>query len=411
MADKVMKWIESLRKRWSGRQNIFRLVVVAAFTLAISMAHYTTEMGEEDHILHHIHFILYFFPLLMASIWFGFRGGLVASAAILLIYLPPMFRHIEHEPALATQRLLEVVLVLAIGLLTGLLADRQARTHIRYRKTADELGKAYEKLRRQTTELLDREEQLQRASRLAALGEISAAIAHEVRNPLGAILGAAEILKDDYLPGDPKYDFLQILIEEARRLDRTTSMYLNFSAQRRMVWERIDLIHAIDRLADFLQFQCSGKGIEIQREYEKRITQIEGDRNQLEQLLLNLAVNSIAAMPDGGTLAFSVESEDREGQQWVKIEISDTGQGICEEDKKKLFEPFFTTREGGTGLGLAIARRITKAHNGEIRVESEIGKGTRVCVFLPLQRQKEVPGSKNGSSVAPYNAKPLATTE
>jgi len=250
------------------------------------------------------------------------------------------------------------------------------------------------------------EEQLRRADRLAALGQLAANIAHEVRNPLAAISGAVELLRDDLAPTGSNRQLLDMLLGEAHRLKFITGQFLDFAKPQSLLFRPC----AVRPLAEETLRLLERSG-EWHRNTSWSVaeqtpdTLVLADADQFRQVVWNLCLNAMQAMPGGGTLTVTIRSAtpdseviaasprpsgqppvpiagDPPSDEWVEITFQDTGKGIAPEELQRVFDPFFTTRPSGTGLGLAIARKILDSMGGYIGVESAIGTGTTFRVWL-----------------------------
>jgi signal transduction histidine kinase len=205
-------------------------------------------------------------------------------------------------------------------------------------------------------------------------------MAHEIRNPLGAIKGAVEILKDDYQPEDARYEFIQILLKETDRLNHIVQEFLGFARPKQPDFQQADLNEAIESVLTLTAQEAKKAGVKIEKRLDPTIGKRSLDVGLLRQAFLNLVLNAIQAMDNGGVLTIVSRLQG----DAVEITIADTGAGINEENRKKLFSPFFTTKKNGTGLGLAITYRIIENHRGTINVASEPGKGSTFMVKIPV---------------------------
>jgi two-component system, NtrC family, sensor histidine kinase HydH len=236
-------------------------------------------------------------------------------------------------------------------------------------------------------------ERMKERDRLAALGEMAAGLAHEIRNPLGAIKGAAQLLVGP--DGGPVThdvsDFLRIIVEEVNRLNRVVSQFLDYARPYKGEAAEIDVNEVVRKTMQLLETQEGvGAGrVKLDVRLAEALPKVRGDAEQLRQVFLNLGLNAVQAMPDGGTLTVTTAGRTarRRGDpgtgRHVEVRFHDTGRGIAREHLKNLFIPFFTTKEKGTGLGLPISQRIVTQHGGAIDVRSEPGKGTTFTVYLP----------------------------
>jgi two-component system, NtrC family, sensor histidine kinase HydH len=245
-------------------------------------------------------------------------------------------------------------------------------------------------------------ERVKERDRLAALGEMAAGLAHEIRNPLGAIKGAAQLLmtSDSAPPANASTEtaeFLQIIVEEANRLNNVVTRFLDYARAERPGHEgadKVDLNTVVRRTVQLLQKEQLGK-IELRVRTDDQLPMVAGDPESLLQVFLNLGQNAIQAMPDGGTLELLTTRRRRSRLgygQFCEVRFRDTGIGIPRDRLKKLFIPFYTTKQKGTGLGLAISHRIIHQHGGTIEVRSTIGQGSTFSVFLPAA--EPVPANK-----------------
>ena len=244
------------------------------------------------------------------------------------------------------------------------------------------------------------QEERRRLDRLAFLGEISAVMAHEIRNPLAGMGAGLQHLRTKLEEGDGKREAIERILKEGERVNRIIEDILLISRPPQLNLAPCDISELIEEVISLWEERARGQGVEIRKYYASELPMVRGDRMRLHQAFSNLISNGVEAMLDGGELSIAVTGPGREdmlgdGQGsglWgedghVEVEIRDTGVGIKKEDLGKIFEPFYTTKVRGTGLGLAITRRIINEHGGEIEVESEEGVGTRFVVRIPLARR------------------------
>lgn len=225
------------------------------------------------------------------------------------------------------------------------------------------------------------EQKLNRARHLSALGEMTAAISHEIRNPLGIIKSSAELLKKKMAAIEPGNPIPDVIVQEATRLNDIITDFLNFARPRELDLADCEIGAIIDRNINFLSSQATQKNCAIQTDIQPDLPPIQADTAMLYQAFLNILLNAMQAMPTGGTITVTARAD----AQGVHISFEDTGQGIPADIAEKIWDPFFTTKEKGTGLGLGIVKNIIDAHGGSIVIENRASGGARVCVDLPLQ--------------------------
>jgi two-component system sensor histidine kinase HydH len=239
-------------------------------------------------------------------------------------------------------------------------------------------------------------ERVKERDRLAVLGEMAAGLAHEIRNPLGAIKGAAQLLQTPTgkggsgLEAAESTELLEIIVEEANRLNNVVSRFLDYarSDRRRDDDGKADVNALIRKLVGVLQQSDDARHVEVRSRFDDQLPAVAGDAEAFFQVFLNLGLNALQSMPDGGTLEIITTRRRRSPLgygQFVEVRFRDTGVGIARDKLKKLFIPFYTTKASGTGLGLAISQRIVSQHGGSIEVRSTPGQGSTFSVFLPSE--------------------------
>jgi signal transduction histidine kinase len=235
-------------------------------------------------------------------------------------------------------------------------------------------------IEKRARERLRLKEQLNRAEHLSSLGEMVAAVSHEIRNPLGIILSSTELMQKKLAADDPANTLTGIIREEAGRLNTIITDFLNFARPRtpNLSLCRVDQI--LDKNITLLAPQIQSRGYTIERRLAETLPEIHADADMLYQAFLNILINAMQAMSDGGRINVMVDSQDN----MVKVSITDSGPGIAEDIKEKIWDPFFTTKDKGTGLGLGIVKNIVKTHNGNIAIENLPEGGTIVAIDLPV---------------------------
>lgn len=358
--------------------TLIRIVLLALSILGVSLLHYFTPLHL--HYLHDIFQRFYYLPIILAAIWFGFRGGLACSLVVSVAYAPHILFQWGGGLTLEMERYLEIVMYNVVGGVTGLLAQRERERSRELEATAEGLEASYRTLQVQSERIMLIEEQLRRSERLSTLGEMAAVLAHEIRNPLGSIRGTAEILRDDYQPGDPKHEFIEIQIKETERLNRVVEDFLRMARPQAAEKRRCPLREELETILVLTRNDARSRNVELILEPVPDGLAVLGDGEKLRQAFLNIVLNALQATPAEGRVAIAAT----ETESMVEVRFTDSGPGIPAEVLGQIFEPFYTTKPDGTGLGLAVTRRIIESHGGTVTVESEAGQGTTVTVRLPV---------------------------
>jgi signal transduction histidine kinase/putative methionine-R-sulfoxide reductase with GAF domain len=237
-----------------------------------------------------------------------------------------------------------------------------------------------EKMQRVTADLRKTEAQLIRSEKLAALGQLAAGIAHEIRNPLTSINILIHSMTENLPPEHSRWEDLKVIEEEISRINEIVDQFLRFAKPSPPLLGKVEVSPLFEETLQLLRPQIERQKISVQKDF-RSLPPVTADKEQMKQVILNLLLNAIQAMPKGGRLSLSgqVSADD----QWVQLSILDSGVGIPPEDMDKLFDPFFSTKEGGVGLGLSIAHRIIDQHYGKIEIESRPEQGTVFKLWLP----------------------------
>lgn len=225
-------------------------------------------------------------------------------------------------------------------------------------------------------------EQLSRAEHLSSLGEMVAGISHEIRNPLGIIMSSSELLKKKMADYDPSNPIPSIIIEESSRLNNIITDFLNFAKPRTPHLVSCKIGDIIEKNITFLASQIKGEGYTIDKHYDNKLPEITADPDMLYQAFLNILINAMQAMPQGGKINVEICSNDNA----VEIIFEDQGEGIAEDILEKIWDPFFTTKSKGTGLGLGIVKNIIESHDGTVHIRNRSLSGARVTVRIPVEQ-------------------------
>ena len=366
----------------SPRNRLLVLFIIAVSIVLVTVLHFLTPVDQI--VWHEIYQRLYYIPIIAAALLFGLRGGLAAALFTTIVYSPHIYLHWQHGHFdYSINQYAEIVIFNLVGGVMGTLGDRLKQARTRAERNALERQKAYDEL--QTTF-----EQLLQAEKLGALGELSAGIVHEVRNPLGSIKGAVEILEDELAENSPRREFAELAKKEIGRLDKLVGEFLRFARPAALAVEKNDLNKIVESVVSLIENQASAQSVTIEKRLQKNLPEVAVDAEQIKQVLLNLAINSMQAIAagngsssKGGLLVFRTFEKDG----FCTAEISDTGGGIDEEILPKVFDPFFTTKEKGVGLGLSVAHKIAVQHDGRLSAANRDGH----AVFL-----LQLPKSSNG---------------
>lgn len=342
------------------------LAIAITFTLATVALYLTPDQLE------HWHYILqrlFYFPIIVAGLTLGWRGGAIVSVLSSLVYL---LRHETLAPFDWIDRYLEALMFCLVGVLTGVLSERERKQRESLRTTARRLEEVYR-------ELQNNFEHLKRAARMTALGHLSAGLAHEIRNPLASIEGAAYVAQTESDPVRAS-EFLDIIRKETARLNGLVTQFLEFARPRAPQMISIDPAALTDSVLNLVRQLAAQNNVTLQRTFDGTIAPVKCDPEQMKQVLLNLVLNAIQAIPGGGEVTVSAEKTE----DMLVLKVKDTGPGIPAERVDEVFDPFYTTKQNGTGLGLPIAYQIVEQHGGDLAIESNSPEGCLFSIRLPL---------------------------
>lgn len=366
---------ERRRSRW----GFFGILAAVA---TISLLHYLTHASYEH--WHVVYQRLYYIPILFGAGLYGVRGGVAVAALTGVSYLPHILLQWQHAPLYRSNQLAEIVLFLVFGAVSGFLIDRVNRERERNRETAEQLARANEELRStfQRLRLLDR---------LSALGAISAGIAHEIRNPLGGVSGAVEILDSMTTPDDERHEFVQIVKKEIDRISTIVSRQLELVQARPGDVAPCDVGRVIESVVQLLRSQAAKHDIRLETRITGDLPVVHTDEQGLRQAVLNLVLNGVQATDQSGTVRVAAETRDDK----VRIVVDDEGTGLSAEGLEHAFDPFYTTKPKGTGLGLSIAFQIVDQQGGHLMVENRDEGGARFTLELPIESAPPSPGPES----------------
>lgn len=368
-------------------RRLMRAGIVSGAIAAITLLHYMTAMS---HVwLHPLLENAYYVPVLLGAMWFGWRGGLLAAVFAGVLYVPFIRSTWNPISAYSASQYIEIGMFLLIGGMSGALFDLERKQRTKIEQTAQKLSEVYSQLQASF-------EQLRLADRLSALGELSAGLAHEIRNPLGSIEGAVRILRRRDLAEETRLEFGKMAEDEVNRLKGMLNHFLQFARPRvpKRRPERVtDLCGAVGRLS---AETAKMTGVRLRLDLPPNLPLVPLDAEQMTQLLLDLVLNAIQAMPEGGEIVLEALKQDDS----VVLQVRDEGVGIAPENLERIFDPFFTTRPTGTGLGLSIAHQIATQHGGHIEVRKNTERGMTFSVILPLKPAANLVNAKSLSESA-----------
>jgi len=274
--------------------------------------------------------------------------------------------------------------------------DLSARMQINKKDELGQLAKSFnsmvESLEKAKKELEEyHRQQLDRAARLASIGEVASGIAHEIRNPLTSISCAIQVLQTEMKEDTKGKEIIQEIQTQIKRLDNTIKDLLNYARPTTPVFKPTDIIEVVEKAGFFISAEAKKHNVSIEIEKDENIPAVMVDPHQMQQVFMNIMLNAVQAMPSGGNLKVSIKTvksnEIRsriKGEEALLISFSDTGMGIPEEDLQSIFEPFFTKKSKGSGLGLSISKRITIEHGGWITCKNNPDRGATFYVYLPV---------------------------
>lgn len=330
-------------------KNKLRIVVIALQVLGITFLNYYT--GPEFRRLHIFYRGFFFVPVMLASFWFGVRGGIATSLAICALYIPYALERWKTFTDMDLDRIIDVILYNVVALIMGTLSDRQ---------------KVDQKLARE-------------AANLAAVGKSVSAVAHDMKAPLMAIGGFTLLVKKHIPPDHPHRDKLDIVIDETRRLEGMVRDMLDFSRPLALELSAESLDAVVGECIEIVEIEARKRNIALRHRAPPGLVPAMMDRMRMKQVFINLLMNAVQASPDGERVTvISYQTKHRS-----VVEVIDCGCGIPLEKREEVFMPFFSTKKDGTGLGLAIVRKIVDAHRGRIEVLDNRRRGTVFRVMFP----------------------------
>jgi signal transduction histidine kinase len=353
-------------------------VVLLKILLATLLLSHTGDLA-----INSSYYPIFYLPVVTAAVYFGPTGTLLwtvlVSAAYCSYLFPLLQNYVLTESGLADLIMRNLFFFLAAIIVNRFSMENRRQTLL-YRRIAEQLADTNRRLERAQAEA-------RRSERLAALGQLSAGLAHEIRNPLGIIKGSAEILTQRLANAEPLAAELSGYISsEVNRLSALVARFLDFARPLRLELQPASLPAIVDRALHSVAANWAGPAMTVVREYQESLSDVPLDEKFCEQVFVNLFQNAYEAMSEtGGDLRISIAAAERNGRRGIQVRIADTGPGISAELREQIFNPFVTTKKAGVGLGLSIVSKIIDEHRGSIRLAPHTGSpGACFVIFFPM---------------------------
>jgi signal transduction histidine kinase len=357
-------------------------VVLLKILLATLLIGHTGEVG-----INSSYYPIYYLPVVTAAVycgpWMTLLWTLLSSAAY-CAYLYPALLEYELTPEALGYLGLRIMFFFLAAMIVNRFAEQSRHQTELYRELAERLAETNRRLEQVQAEA-------RRSERLAALGQLSAGLAHEIRNPLGVIKGSAEMLNQKLEHSDElAHELAGYISTEVNRLSALVTEFLDFARPLHAELHPADLTALLDRVLTIVADRWTGKTVAVERDYASNLPPIPMDESLCEQAFLNLVQNAYEAMEEqGGALRVEVRCATRDGHKGAEVRMADTGPGVPEELREEIFNPFVTTKKTGIGLGLSIVSKIVDGHHGSIRVENRSQGGAVFTLFFPLEEAAE----------------------
>jgi two-component system, NtrC family, sensor histidine kinase HydH len=366
--------------RFAQRGAIY--IVCLKIALATLLIGHTAEIG-----INSSYYPIYYVPVITAAIYFGPWGTLLWTAVASLAYssyLIPALKEYELTRAGLEELVIRILFFFFAAVLVNRFVMENRKQVARYQALSEDLAESNRQLRQV-------QEEARRAERLAALGQLSAGLAHEIRNPLGVIKGSAEMLTKKLQASQPlESELAGYISSEVIRLNALVARFLDFARPSHLDLRPVDAVQIVERALKAAEEQFPHASVTVDRQYSAALPKIAADEQLCEQVFVNLIANAYEAMEEAPKkLMVSISPDSIHGAAAVAVEIRDSGPGVPANLREQIFNPFFTSKPAGVGLGLAIVAKIVDDHHGLIRLmPDEAGKGACFRVVLPA-RPKE----------------------
>ena len=399
LAIAISQWLEGRLVAWQPTRGAGYSVLIKILLSTLLIGH-TGEFGIESS-----YYPIYYLPIITAAVYFGPLGTLfwtTLAAAAYCSYLYPALQYFELSPGAETELGLRILFFYLAALVANRFAIERRRQTESYKRLAAELAET-------NLQLEQAQEEARRSERLAALGQLSAGLAHEIRNPLGIIKGSAELLNKKLSSADPLSSELAGYISgEVNRLNGLVARFLDFARPLRLERHAADVVPLVERALKSARDLHPGFPVRIERQFRPDAPRLLLDEAMAEQVFANLAANALEAMGEaGGTLRVGISPAERDGHRGAEIEFRDSGPGVPETMHEQVFNPFVTTKKNGVGLGLSIVSKIMDQHGGAIHLETPTEGGACFRLFFPAaENPAGVPEAAHpGPGTAPETAR------
>lgn len=363
--------------RSKAKKIIF--ICLIAIIIAIGILHYITP-GYMI-LFHDTYRRISYFPITIGAIIYGLPGGTALAILSCISFIPHLFMFWAQGPQAYYSELSEIIFYLTAGVVIGFISSRENKLREKHKLLSEKLAGSYKRLHNQAIRLVKAEKQLGQSQKLSMLGHVSASLAHEIKNPLASIKGAAEILADEVPEDHPKHEFIEIMKSQISRLNNSVEDVLKYckgkQSTNKIKSEPIENI--INTVLSMVDTEIKEKQITIINNCSKENLSFMADSAAMTQVLLNVLLNAIDAVDKHGEII--IDHFHKNGG--YSIDISDNGPGIDESIKLDIFKPFVTFKDGGTGLGLSITKKLLNSFGGEIDLKKSDSKGTVFNIYLP----------------------------
>lgn len=377
----IVQLLESRMVTRLGSRGVV-YVILLKILLATILIDHTGEPG-----INSSYWPIYFLPVVTAALycstWLTLLWTLLASAAY-CSYLYPAMQEYEVTGEAIGFLILRIMFFFLAAMVVNRFSQQSRHQTELYRELAERLAETNHRLEQAQAEA-------RRSERLAALGQLSAGLAHEIRNPLGVIKGSAEMLSQKLQASDElSRELAGYISTEVNRLSDLVTEFLDFARPLHAQLEPGNVTVVLERALEIVAHRWKGKPVHVERDYSGALPQVPLDESLCEQAFLNLVQNAYEAMEeDGGTLRVKASLASSNGRDGVQIILSDTGPGVPDKLREEIFNPFVTTKKTGVGLGLSIVSKILDGHGGSIHVESGPQRGANFTLFFPLAEANE----------------------